>query len=75
MRFRSAITGRFVRKLFAMTNRATTVSESTTAPDHEDDGEGLDERPGTVQCQYCGRYTRQLDVCEWCGSELYEGED
>lgn len=73
-RFRSAITGRWVTRLFAKKNPATTVSESTGTTIIIDDGDGHDELPGTIQCQFCGKWTRTSDVCEWCGSMLNEGE-
>ena len=72
MRFRSAITGRWVTRFFARTNPNTTVGESITPSIVLDNEGGLDERPGTMQCQYCGKWTRSFDVCEWCGSDLRE---
>jgi hypothetical protein len=74
-RFRSAISGRWVSRLFARSNPDTTVSESTGTIHEVSTEDGSDERPGTMQCQYCARWTSKgASICEWCGSELEEGE-
>lgn len=61
-RFRSAISGRWVTKLFARQNPATTVSETADAQTIKVEASGL-----IVQCQFCGEEvgwaTRECPNC------------
>jgi len=65
MRFRDAISGKFVTRLFARLNPRTTVSERGR------------EKPQTtgemVPCPYCG-YPLSVDAtfCPRCGTDLLE---
>ena len=63
MKFRSAITGRWVTRLFARRNPRTTVSEGSKA-----------KAPAElVDCPYCGhRIATDATVCRWCGTDLLE---
>ena len=62
MKFRSAITGRWVTRLFARMNPHTTVSE------------GKAEAPvELMDCPYCGhRLDADATFCPYCATDLLE---
>jgi sarcosine oxidase delta subunit len=84
MKFRSAITGRWVTHLFAKKNPATTVSEkekaATTAstgnwkPPWDADGKWDVSSAGLfIPCPYCDKLIQKGDkFCQWCQSEIDE---
>jgi hypothetical protein len=78
-RFRSAVTGNWVSRLFAVKNPRTTISETIT---HTTTG-GIVTYPPQVtttgttpQCQYCGTYvTWDALECPACHAIFDEGEN
>lgn len=67
-RFRSAITGRWVTRLFARKNPETTVSETATSFS----GVTIKLDP----CPFCGKLIDWSEgVCKYCGSEIDGGEN
>jgi hypothetical protein len=63
--FRSSITGRWVPRWFATKNPRVTVSESS----------GPTIVVTGTTCTFCHKVTNTPDVCEWCGSVLYEARE
>ena len=63
-RFRSAVTGRWVAKLFARQHPDTTVGERTPQK----------KRPADpVPCPYCGHLLdSDATFCPYCGTDLLE---
>lgn len=73
MNFRSAISGRWVTRLFARANPATTVSESSGVTHVITVDGSVETAERTEQCQFCGKWIKPSSwVCEFCGSELTE---
>lgn len=67
-RFRSAISGQWVTRLFAKRNPATTVSETTGTTTIISGSV-----PTFTPCGYCGKLIDWSEgMCRYCGSELDE---
>ena len=62
-RFRSAISGRWVTRLFARSHPSTTISERT----------GTTITIKLEPCGYCGKLVDYTEgMCKYCGTELDE---
>lgn len=83
MNFRSAISGRWVARLFARSNPATTASESSaktvtfTTPNPYPfptiTGVGGPFK-AQIRCRHCDKLTPIDAACRWCQSELDGGD-